>query len=337
MTIKLTKSFIEADKKKADVTYLIRTIVRRHHIITFDPNITSFPLWIDDNDRMILEESYSASMIGDNQECHCKVIDGATEITSGKTFSISDAIDYANTPLTVIVENSNNDSNMILKVLDEYTTDTSNAYYNRLLDFDHAGGCGSVISVITEKLRQNGGRPEMLRYFVIVDGDRKYPTHVVIKHDKLKAFLSENNIPFHILEKRCMENYLPCEAFPNQRSNRDWLNAFKSLSPRQRDFMNIGGGFSGDLSSQNKAELSEDYSNIRELLNEEQRKFHDDVSDTNLRRLAKGYTTVGHFKEEFPKSFKNSTVTRESLDAIQSHQDNPDELKQLAQTIKKTL
>lgn len=319
------------DQKK-DLSYLIQTIERKEHKIVFDFDFQKIPTWLAPEDQDIIGEFLAASIIGDAPTPHCKVVKDAHNICKDKIFSINEAIDYANTPLTVMVENSNNDSSLVLLILNLYTRDKTTPYYAGLLVFDHAGGCGSIKGVLTEKLRQNCERPKMLRYYVIIDGDKRYETHKVNKYKNLIQFFTQNKIPYHIFEKRCMENYMPCDAFPNSVENIKWLNAYKALSPTQRDYFNIGGGMKGDLTDLNKELLNEDNSNIRALLISEQQSFYSDVPEANLIRLTEGYK-IKSFKEEFPKGFDSASITREMLDKIQQHQKNPTELKGIATDI----
>lgn len=336
MNIKLTNEVLDLEDQKRDLVYLIQTIVRRKHKIVFDSDCQNVPTWLDSEDKYILEEFLAASIIGDVPAPHCMVVKDASNVSIDKIFSIKEAIDYSNTPLTVMVENSNNDSSLIILILELYTRDKTEPYYDGLFAFDHAGGCGAIKGVLAEKLRQNGQRPKMLRYYIIVDGDKRYESHVVDKYDTLITFLNQNNIPYHIFEKRCMENYMPLNAFPNSRANTNWLNAYKALSPKQRDYFNIGGGLKGDLTDANKQQLNKDNSNIRSLLSREQQIFYTDVPEVNLIRLSEGYK-IKSFKEEFPKGFSSTYITKEMMDKIQEHQANPAELKQITDEIMKLL
>lgn len=332
MNIKFTNEVFGLQDQKKDLSYLIKTIERKKHKIVFDPDFQEVPTWLGSDDKNLLEEYFSTSMIGDTPTPHCEVVKDASTISNEKIFSIQEAIEYANTPLTVMVENSNNDSPLIRLIFDLYTKERTTPYYERRLDFDHAGGCGAIKGIITEKLEQNGKIPKMLRYYVIVDGDKRYQTQEVIKYKKLVVYLDQLNIPYHVFEKRCMENYMPSAAFPNSSGNTNWLNAYKALSPTQRDYYNIGGGLKGDLPDETKKNLKNDNSNIRALLSAELQNFYSDVPEVNLIRLAEGYD-IKHFKEEFPKGFDSASITREMLDAIQLHQSNTNELKQLAKDI----
>lgn len=329
MNIKLTNEVIKLQNLKDELSDLIRIIDLKNHKIIFERDLQDFPFWLDHKDKEILEQYLAASIIGDTPSAQCTVIKDASAIEREKIFSIDEAIKFINRPLTILVENSNNDSSLILLILDLYTSTTSSSYYNGNLDFGHAGGCGAVKAVIEEKLKQCLQRPKMLRYYVIVDGDKRYATHQVKKYEGLIEFLKRNNIGYHIFEKRCMENYMPTEAYPQKERNKRWLCAFSSLSPVQRDFLNIGSGLIGDLTDANKKNLKLDNSNLRELLCKEQQDFYADVSDANLIMLAQGYN-IPSFKEEFPKGFRTGSISREMLDDVQKHQDNPKELNQLA-------
>lgn len=332
MNIKFTNEVFELQDQKKDLSYLIQTIERKKHKIVFDPDFQVVPAWLDPDDKNLLEEYFSTSMIGDTPSPHCEVVKDASAISNEKIFSIKEAIEFANTPLIVMVENSNNDSPFIRLIFNLYTKERTTPYYERRLDFDHAGGCGAIKGILTEKLKQNGVSPKMLRYYIIVDGDKRYQTQEVIKYNTLVEYLDQNKIPYHIFEKRCMENYMPSAVFPNSSGNTNWLNAYKALSPTQRDYYNIGGGLKGDLPDETKKKLKNDNSNIRSLLSIEQQNFYSDVPEVNLIRLAEGYN-IKHFKEEFPKGFDSALITREILDSIQLHQSNPNELKQLANDI----
>ena len=332
MNIKFTNEVFGLQDQRRDLSYLIQTIWRQKHKIVFDSEFKDIPVWLNSDDKDTLEEYFSASMIGDTPTPHCEVVKDASTISCEKIFSIKEAIEYANTSLTVMVENSNNDSSLIRLILDLYTSEKTAPYYDGLLDFDHAGGCGAIKGILIEKLKQNGESPKMLRYYVIVDGDKRYPTHEVNKYKTLTEYLDQNKIPYHIFEKRCMENYMPSAAFPNSSGNTNWLSAYKALSPTQRDYYNIGGGLKGDLLDETKRNLKNDNSNIRSLLSTELQNFYSDVPEVNLIRLAEGYS-IKHFKEKFPKGFDSASITREMLDTIQLHQSNPNELKQLAKDI----
>jgi hypothetical protein len=337
MNVWLSKEVLDDKSKYRDLQDLIHLVFRREHTLSFDRRITRIPEEFHPNDIEILEQYMAASEIGESMTPSCEVITDASDIHDEKRFSVEEALEYVGSSLRILVENNSNDSALILAIISAYLPSDSlsgNAYYGqRLLEFDNAGGCMNVEPFLEEKLRQLNGRTKFLRYFVVLDGDKRYPEHEVVKYDKMKRSLDSMKIPYHILEKRCMENYLPVECFPDSDLNREWLSAYRALLPRQRDFLNIAKGFADDLSDRNRRELCADCSNLRDLMDESQAAFYHDVSDENLRRLASNYKVRGSFKSEFPRNFNDGRVNRSSLDAIQAHQDNPQELRSLAEAI----
>jgi len=326
-------------ESESDVSYLIQTIVRRGHTISLTTDVRADIGWLSQTDRQVIENYIAASLIGNKDIPDCEVIRDASKIDIAKKFSVTEAIDYVSTPLEIVLENGTNDSPLILAVIRSYFptgSSTVTAYAKRRLTFGTAGGCVNVETYLRGKLSQYCNRPKFLHHYVILDGDRRYPDHQIKKYDNLTAFLRSVNVSYHIFEKRCMENYLPTDCFPNAIQNREWLNAYKSLSPRQRDFFNIPGGFCGDVPESKKSQINADNSNVRNLLPPDQQDFYSDVSEANFKTLSKGYY-LPSFKSSFPSGYEDGRTNRTSLNAILHHQDNPDELKELAETIHKLL
>jgi hypothetical protein len=211
------------------------------------------------------------------------------------------------------------------------------------VEFANAGGAGNYINFIDElKGRFTGDQfPKQdhryLRCFVIVDSDKAYPTEE-LKKDKtdLIAYLKVNNIPFHILEKREMENYLPDEAFGDITDNEEYIRAFLHLSPIQKDYFDVEKGFNrkkfDKLSDPIQAHLDSLSDDDKELFRKNDLKKIND-SDRN------------NFKAEFPKLFNSNKVTRETLlkrcahhsEDVDKHPYNPNELPDLLTDITKYL
>lgn len=339
MKVRLCDEIFRHPTNKSDVSYLIKTIIRRRHSISIVSDVSADISWLDPSDIQVIEDSIAASLIGDMEEPDCKVINNAGNIHRDKTFSVNEAITYVATPLEIVLENGTNDSPLTLACIRSYLQSGSyavSAYHDLRLVFATGGGCTNVRNYLEGKVAQHGERPKFLRHFVILDGDRRYEGHDISKYDSLIAYLRSINVKFHILEKRCMENYLPVDCFPAADKNREWLNAFNALTPRQRDFFNIGGGFRGDVPEGRKKEIDSSGGNIKSLLPQEQQDFYSDVTDTNFTTLSKGYD-LPSFKKSFPKGFDDGKTNQTSLNALLQHQDNPDELKDLASTIQKLL
>lgn len=331
--------FLDASRGR-DLNYLLQTLIRRGHTPDFAVEMLEKVEGLHENDMELLEEFAAGSLIGDARIPHCVIRKDASDIHDKKVFGIEEGQRYVETPLEVIVENNNNDSKFILRVLDVYTSRNSiarNAYASKNLTIGNAGGCGNVCNYLKEKLAQNGGRHKFLRHFVIWDGDRKYPGHIVDKYEAHKAYLDSIGVGYHILEKRCMENYLPLEAFPDRECNADWINAYSALTHEQRDYINIGGGFRDDVGKSKKHLINAGNSNVAGLLEPGQQAFYSGVPARNFQKLVNGYNLPA-FKDNFPEGFTDGCVNRSALDKIQSHHaGDPKELEHLAAEIERLL
>lgn len=337
MIVKLSKEIFADTESQDDLDYLLDTLVRRSHKMQLDelPDTSGIKQTVAE----VIEESYAASLIGNSGIADCEVVTDASTIHYAKIFSVSEALTFFLLPLEIVIENGTNDAPFVKAIIREYTSFGKTDFPDRLrLFFGNAGGCGNVKAYISGFLEQHNNRDKFLRYYVIVDGDKRYPDQQVTKHDNLIAFLNAHSIKYHILQKRNMENYLPPDSFPEQerKNNKEWLDAFKSLTPQQRDHVNVAAGFKGDLTKEELRKLKPDYSNLRLLLPSEQQSFYSTVSDANFKTLSTGYPLY-FFKSEFPKGYNNSKTDRAALDAIQAHQANPSELAEIARDIESLL
>lgn len=335
MKVLLHKEIFDKPELQADISYLIQTLVRKGHRVLLSPDVTELPDWLSPADRDILDEFNSGAIIGNVETPDCKVTLNGHRIDRDKEFSVSEALKYVDSPLVVLIENGTNDSPLVEAGINHYTPAKSiarGAFVEQRLDYGNAGGCGGVKNFITGQLqKRHANRPKFLRFFVILDGDRRYPGHNVTKYDSLKIFLDSVGVGYHILEKRCMENYLPTDSYPSQERNATWLAAFRNLSPQQRDCFNISGGFRGELGKSYREGVD-----IRSQLPAELQTFYADVSDANFRILSAGYD-LPSFKSEFPKGFDDYRTNRATLDAVQAHQADSAELRGIALQIEKLL
>lgn len=339
MIVKLDSELFGCHDLRADLSYLIQTIARYGHSLHADKATISDTSWMSQTDSDILDEASIASAVDDSKKPDCEVIRDASGIHMAKIFSVPEAIKYTSQPLEIILENGTNDSPLIQAVIRSYTSaqaKSRNAYYDHRLTFGTGGGCGNIKTYIQGKLAQYQNRPKFLRYYVILDGDRRYPAHTVSKHNKLIAYLCSISVKHHIFEKRCMENYLPAGCFPNKDANTSWINAFNALSATQRDFLNISGGFRGDVPDCDKHKILPDDSNIRGLLPAGQQAFYADVPNANFAILSKGYP-LKSFKNNFPKGYDDGKVNTATLNAVQLHQNDPNELACIARDIEQLL
>lgn len=266
-----------------------------------------------------------------------------------KEFSCEEGIRYLLQPLSIIVENNLNDPHFLNVVFRHF--DDSGKLKEHVdanwIQFENAGGCSNVKNFIESRLTYFGGKNKFLRCFVLLDGDQRYEGQRVGKYEDTKKYLDKKGIPYHILEKRCMENYVPSQSIPDNKKTKEWKKAYEALSPRQRDYLNIGSGFYGDFSSVQREALNKDLgkrkkaskkikSLIRKHTLPEILFFYADVSEGNFKHLERGLD-IGNFKTEFPKFFNNYNTTKSALLKVTEHQTDPLELKHIAEKISKLI
>jgi hypothetical protein len=286
------------------------------------------------------------------------------QITSKKgkhNFNEEEAIIFLSQPVSVVLENNKNDAAFILAIIkhfgnnDEYNKPQEHID-NGWLVFENAGGCGNIPNFLEGFLnkfkalakKNNRNIFDYFRGIIIVDSDKEYSIQPI--KDEHKSLLKKiealnfevsniinestgeiinNNIKFHILEKRMMENYLPKEVFEEIKRQidrlsiqdlKDWLDVYLTLkNNEQLDFINIPNGFPP---SENKFANENRKSIPAEILN----LFKLQISDTNFKKLDKGFgfkgfddngnlksSKEGSFKNEMPKWFQKELITKKNL------------------------
>lgn len=256
----------------------------------------------------------------------CKIMNTGDVHSDLPYFSIDEGIKYLAQPLTVIMENNNNDAKFIDTLIECYNrVDLQKAMEERWLTYDNAGGCSNVPNLIRRMLTQYGGKSKFLRCYVILDSDAFYPGHINPNAEATREYLRENGIPHHVWEKRMMENYIPSEALPES----PWKQAYVHMTPQQQDYYNIPDGFRKDEHFNRSRNIVTD----RTCLLQEQATFYETVSDTNYAILYNGLE-LSNFKEAFPELYANrDNVNYETLQNRIAHQNNPYELEDVLNEI----
>lgn len=329
MTVELDYSVVNnSNCSQSDFETLIRVLTNqnRYQVVLTDKRIlySDFVNNSSADMKELMNIIYTASInVSDDSDNIVK--DQATELKA-KEFDVNEAITYFSTPLEIVLENCDNDSYLVSAIFKYFASNTcfEEKLQKKWIKFSGNGGCSSIDDVINRELRSNGYKPKMLRFYVILDSDKHYKTQRVTKYDKLKPILKENNIKYHIWEKRSAENYLPTEAFESFRNKttEKWINAYSHLTDDQKDFIDISGGYSKD--SGKGADKSVPNRNLLKSINSEEADFIKDVSDTNFNILWKGLE-IKDFKSEFPKAFESRYVYKETLEKRIRQQSNPDE------------
>jgi hypothetical protein len=336
MVIEFRPSAFMGDFKSLNHLFQICTFKQRYNVYADLVTVKDLDNFIrlDSFDKEILSVSFNAQMTAQRSEDkRGKSISNADYfiddiITSEKNvFNLNEGIAFFAQKVTLILENSHNDAYFV-KALIKYFDDSGKLkrhLQNTWFAFDNAGGCTNVKNHITEKLEEfnalNKENHYYYRAFVLLDSDRKSPDQDLnYKHTELLKFLDDKHIKYHVLEKRMMENYMPEDVIEtySDNTNKDWINAFKYLSRRQKDFVDFTKGFSsknGDGSSKR----------TRDQIEEDVKELFKDVSDKNYSILDRGLK-LANFKNNFPANFmENGRINAANLQALINHQDDPDE------------
>lgn len=237
-------------------------------------------------------------------------------------FDLSESIRYFQQAVSIVLENNNYDEYFLRAIFKYYRRDSNkilNLLRNGRMIIENGGGKDNMRVFIEGRKRSFTHLPKApyryLRFFVLFDSDKLHPNH--IKNENLKQYLVDNNIIFHELEKREMENYLPNEVF--QEINDDYCQRYLKLSNIQKDFFDIQNGWF----NKKFENLCQDIQNL--------------YSDVSLedRLFFKGNKFIcRNFKSEFARNFEKDIVTKESLLNRIRHQQNNREFVDIINKIK---
>ena len=151
-----------------------------------------------------------------------------------------------------------NDGNFVLAVAkQEIRQQLLEALEQQWISFENAGGIGSI----PRRAREFGASPrDRLRCFLLFDSDARLPGRPSRQAIEAADRCAEGRLPFHRLERRAIENYIPVPALQRwaygSRPGRDRprrvarVRAISRMTPDQRNHFNLADGFTGDRDSQ---------------------------------------------------------------------------------------
>jgi hypothetical protein len=184
----------------------------------------------------------------DNRGPHTKTVDVLDAASAG----VATRLAYA--PLVIIVEDRESDGaflDIIVEELGEAELKTlwtkGRQVTPRALEIDTAGGKGSIPQRVARAASDAAeeGRPH--RLFVLCDSDARWPGDGSAGSE-VSEICAKHGVPFHILRKRCAENYIPDRVFevmledPRHGSRADHLKTFLRLSREERDHFPVRDG-----------------------------------------------------------------------------------------------
>jgi len=117
-------------------------------------------------------------------------------------------------PAFVVVENAESDGGFIIAMMMAWKrADLLDAIQHGWLEFAHLGGVGEVAKVLRRLLRKTVGP---IRVHVLSDSDQRYPGELTNTIRKVSASCTSEGVPYTVLRKRSIENYLPVELLPKR-------------------------------------------------------------------------------------------------------------------------
>jgi len=277
-------------------------------------------------DKLIIEE-YFNKHISESTKMDFRIESNSTSTT----FDLEEAKRYFIQPFIIILENRFNDSYFLNALISNFKNKSKiikRHLDNGWLDYGNGGGLDNIINEVNAMMRQFENLPKenhkYLRCFVLIDSDKKFPNDSTKQNrTNLFQFLNNVGIPYHELEKREMENYLPDEVIETIENNNDFIQAYLRLNHTQKDYFDLEKGFTENLTS-SSAEVQALYANVP-------------IEDYKVLRSNKIQLRPS-FKSEFPKLFSHHKITRDALKNRVSHQTNdPNELETILDKISQLL
>jgi len=298
MWIEIKPEIFNSEINIDDLRKLIQDLCYKHRYeifidITKINNQEIFDAFSESNNEMIYD--FYNKYVNENKDIKYFI---SNNILSSNYFSVSEAIIYFNLPLLIILENSNNDGYFIDALIREFKNKAKKIerFKNeRWIKYGMGGGSENILHYILGELKEFNGNNKFLKCFVLIDSDLEYPQVNNKKRKKLIDFFKKHNIPYHILEKREIENYLPVDIFENLDLTNNFIKSYKKLSSIQKDYIDIQNGF-----QENKKGI--------EKKKPEVYNFYSDLSEKDFEDLRHGIKNLfENFKNDYPKLFEKAT------------------------------
>ena len=212
--------------------------------------------------------------------------------------------------LFIIVEDSESDRGFLEGVINCYKSETvklRNAIDAGWVKFEHSGGATRIKKTLDDIIKTKA------RVFVLFDSDKKHKEEEYSEHIKsIINLCNSNNIKYHVLYKREIENYLPykdIDCFPDNVI--DVVREISKLSDDQLDFYDIEKGF------ENKDNPQEHHKGLYNGIKE----------NLNYELLRKGLNINGFDVKGKIFTYFNDKVNRKLLESRCSHHDKEELLK----------
>lgn len=327
MLVEILKDIFEDDSNGSFLDRIYFEFEEKHRLLMRDDDdITALmeSNWyknLNNQRQNFIYESIEWSMNNSTQIPQCVI---SNSFVDG--FSPKEALKYLEQQFVILIENRLNDAPFIDTLIRHFPKQSKkiSLFKNeKWLRYGMGGGntiehdVKAELATFEDKVFVKK-KSRYIRYFVILDSDKEYPSMDYSTSKKVVIqFLTDNNIEYHILEKREMENYLPDDAFSEISNQRDYIDAYLSLkSEIQKDYFDIEKGFKNikfDKLSLKVQELFEDISDYQKEI----------FRNSSLKKI--NYSDKDNFKSDFPKLFLSENVNKINLlKRCSNHSDNPE-------------
>jgi len=244
------------------------------------------------------------------------------------SYSLTEVEVILTAPLKIILENIEYDAHFLEAIIRCYPKwgQKINEQKNKgWVEYVNGGGenISNVISSIKERFeKQKESFPKdsyrYVRAFVLLDSDKKHPNDTTLK--LLHHTVQNSSLPYHVLNKREKENYLPIEILDEIEKNNDLIQVIKAFNPEQLDFFDLEQSFP-----------DKNFNNLDPNI----QKLYSSVSSEDYKILRKDKLTFykqenkkDSFKSRYSKLFLSRKITRENLEK-RAHSTDKNELEQI--------
>lgn len=230
---------------------LYRILEGAHEWAIVNSDLVEESAWLENNSRfrevfekIIVDQSFQT------ETAHTKKLVVCNNPTNSAQLNPKDAFCYLDRPVVIIVENRSTDGLLLNTAIEHLAPgpirELISSRIRNIIEIDSGGGIGEIPKIIKYHLQraQRDGVP--LRAVVFADSDSQLPGPISKNSQNVKDVCLQQGIPCYILEKRCIENYIPDEIFsamlpPHGTSSK--IEAFLALTPEQRDYFDVKHGF----------------------------------------------------------------------------------------------
>lgn len=236
------------------VPSLFHVCVERGHVVSLDREGALFRQWLKTQSQLQQDEAELVLDRSCELEARLAIDCVIIASTAASDWALTpprvgpeDLVAVVNHPLSVLVENGGNDG-AFLRCMG-FGIDRRNlnaAFTQGRVSFPHGGGSASRGELERRSLR------ERFRTWFVFDSDALAPNLPSKEAQQKVETCKREGLQhrYHMLQRRCMENYLPAAAlllqWPHEGEAHHRAQAFGQMSDAQRAHFNLEAGFRGD-------------------------------------------------------------------------------------------